>query len=78
VPKNENGGDPGWIAFTADGKIVYVANAAVNSVSAIDARTMKQIAEIPVGEQPDHVFTLVLPDHELAASAKPTNRKATN
>ncbi len=57
----EDGGDPGWLTFTADGKTVYVANAAINSVSAIDAKTRKVVANIPVGEQPDHVETLVLP-----------------
>jgi YVTN family beta-propeller protein len=57
-----DGGDPGWISFSHEGKTAYVPNAAVNSVSAIDTKTMKIIAEIPVGEQPDHVFTLVLPD----------------
>jgi virginiamycin B lyase len=60
--ENKNGGDPGWIAFTHDGRMAYVANAAANSVSAIDAKTMRVVAEIPVGEQPDHVFTLVIPD----------------
>lgn len=62
APEDANGGDPGWITFSADGKMAYVSNAAANSVSAIDAKTMKEVAEIPVGEQPDHVFTLVLPD----------------
>ena len=56
-----DGGDPGWLCFSADGKTVYVANAAVNSVSAIDVKTMKEVARIPVGEQPDHVETLVVP-----------------
>jgi YVTN family beta-propeller protein len=56
-----DGGDPGWLTFTADGKTVYVANAAINSVSAIEAKTRKVVADIPVGEQPDHVETLVLP-----------------
>ena len=57
----EDGGDPGWLTFTADGKTVYVANAALNSVTAIDAKTRKVVTNIPVGEQPDHVETLVLP-----------------
>jgi YVTN family beta-propeller protein len=56
-----DGGDPGWVTITADGKTVYVANAATNSVSAIDVKTMKEVARIPVGEQPDHVETLTLP-----------------
>jgi YVTN family beta-propeller protein len=61
-PAKTNGADPGWITFSHDGRTAYVCNAAANSVSAIDARTMAVVAEIPVGEQPDHVFTLVIPD----------------
>jgi YVTN family beta-propeller protein len=56
-----DGGDPGWVAFTPDSKMLYVANAAVDSVSAIDVGTRKQVAVIPVGRQPDHVFTFVRP-----------------
>ena len=56
-----DGGDPGWLTITPDGKTLYVANAATNSVSAIDAKTFKEVARIPVGEQPDHVESLVLP-----------------
>ena len=77
APENENGGDPGWIAFSGDGKTAYVANAAANSVSAIDAKTMKVIADIPVGEQPDHVFTLVLQDHPAHTSARPKSATGT-
>jgi YVTN family beta-propeller protein len=75
APENANGADPGWIAFTHDGKTAYVANAAANSVSAIDANTMDVVAEIPVGEQPDHVFTLVLPDDKPSAAANPVRGK---
>ena len=46
---------------TSDSKTIYVANAAANVVSAIDVKTMKEVARIPVGKQPDHVETLVLP-----------------
>ena len=56
-----DGGDPGWLTFTPDSKTVYVANAAANVVSAIDVKTMKEVARIPVGKQPDHVETFVLP-----------------
>jgi YVTN family beta-propeller protein len=55
-------GDPGWITFTPDGKTAYIPNAAVDSVSAIDTKTMKEVAVIPVGRQPDHVETLVISD----------------
>jgi YVTN family beta-propeller protein len=66
TPKNPavqhpvDSGDPGWITFTPDGKTAYIPNAAVDSVSAIDTKTMKEIAVIPVGRQPDHVETLVI------------------
>jgi YVTN family beta-propeller protein len=77
APKDEDGGDPGWIAFSADGKTAYVANAAANSVSAIDAKTMKEIAEIPVGDQPDHVFTLVLPNSKTARKLRSSAKSGT-
>jgi YVTN family beta-propeller protein len=70
APANADGGDPGWITFTIDGKMAYIANAAANSVSAIDAKRMEVVAEIPVGEQPDHVFTLVLPDEKPPAAVR--------
>ena len=58
APANADGGDPGWLTFTADGKTVYIANAAADSVSVIDVKSMKEVVVIPVGRQPDHVFTM--------------------
>jgi YVTN family beta-propeller protein len=55
------GGSPNWVAFTPDSKMVYVANGADRSVSAIDAKTMKAVARIPTGEEPGRMSTLVLP-----------------
>jgi YVTN family beta-propeller protein len=55
-----DGGDPGWMTFTPDGKTAYISSAAANVVSAIDTKTMKEVATIPVGDQPDHVFTLIM------------------
>jgi YVTN family beta-propeller protein len=57
-----DGGDPGWMTFTPDGKTLYVASAAANVVSAVDMKTKKEVARIPVGKQPDHVYTVVMPD----------------
>jgi YVTN family beta-propeller protein len=54
-----NGGDPGWVTFAPNGTL-YVASAAANLVSAIDVNTMKEVARIPVGKQPDHIETLVV------------------
>jgi YVTN family beta-propeller protein len=50
-----------WFTFTPDSKTVYVSNAAIHSVSAIDVKTMKEVARIPVGETPHRISTLVLP-----------------
>ena len=55
------GGVPEWITFTPDSKFVYISNSAARSISAIDAQTLKEVAEIPVGEVPKRIKTLVLP-----------------
>lgn len=55
------GGVPEWITFTPDSKFVYVSNSGARSVSAIDVQTMKEVAEIPVGEVPKRINTLALP-----------------
>jgi YVTN family beta-propeller protein len=55
------GSVPEWITFTPDSSIVYISNSAAASVSAIDARTRKLRAVIPVGEVPKRMNTLALP-----------------
>lgn len=55
-----SGSVPEWITFTPDSKVVYVSNSGAESVSAIDANTLKQIAVIPVGEVPKRINTFVL------------------
>jgi YVTN family beta-propeller protein len=52
---------PDWLTFTPDSKVVYISNAGSNSVSAIDTKTFKEIARIPVGETPKRSGTLVIP-----------------
>ena len=52
---------PDWLTFTPDGKFVYISNAGSNSVSAIDTKTFKEVARIPVGETPKRSGTLVIP-----------------
>jgi YVTN family beta-propeller protein len=54
-------GGPEWVAFSPDSKRVYVANEGDRSVSAIDVKTLKAVARIPVGEAPGRMNTLVLP-----------------
>ena len=55
------GGVPEWIAFTPDSKFVYISNSAARSVSAVDVQTLQEVAQIPVGEVPKRINTLVLP-----------------
>jgi YVTN family beta-propeller protein len=55
------GAEQDWLTLTADSKTVYVSNSAINSVSAIDTKTMKQVALIPVGKEPKRVATEVTP-----------------
>lgn len=50
---------PDWMTFTPDSKMVYIANAGDNTVSAIDIAARKQVAVIPVGEVPKRNVTLV-------------------
>jgi YVTN family beta-propeller protein len=54
------GSVPEWITFTPDSKFLYVSNSGARSVSAIDAKTRKILAVIPVGEVPKRINTLVL------------------
>jgi YVTN family beta-propeller protein len=51
---------PNWVTFTADSSRAYVSNRWIRSVTAIDVKTMKVVAVIPVGENPDRMSTLVL------------------
>jgi YVTN family beta-propeller protein len=53
--------DPNWVTLTPDSKMAYVAIAGSNFVSAIDIRSMKEVARIPVGEVPKRNITAMLP-----------------
>jgi len=50
-----------WVTLTPDGKTAYVANAVTNDVSAVDVKTMKEVARIPVGYVPKRNTTGMLP-----------------
>jgi len=52
---------PDWLTFTPDSKMVYVANAGANTVSAIDIIGHKAVATIPVGEVPKRNGTVTVP-----------------
>jgi len=55
------GDHPDWLTFTPDSKTVYIANAASNSVSAVDIASRKEVARIPVGQVPKRNITALLP-----------------
>ncbi len=63
-----------WVTFTPDSKTVYVSNAGLRSVSAIDTQSMKLIAVVPVGEVPKRINTLVIPDNPGAAAISSARR----
>jgi YVTN family beta-propeller protein len=63
-----------WVTFTPDGKTVYVSNAGLRSVSAIDAKSMKLVAVIPVGEVPKRINTLAIPDGAGSAAISAAKR----
>ena len=49
-----------WVTLTPDGKTAYVANPVTNDVSAVDVKSMKEVARIPVGFVPKRNTTGVL------------------
>ena len=51
---------PNWVTFTPDGKTVYISNAALRAVTAIDTAGMAVKAVVPVGEVPKRINTLVM------------------
>jgi YVTN family beta-propeller protein len=55
-----SGAVPEWITFTPDSARVYISNSGARSLSVIDAKTLKSIAVIPVGEVPKRINTLIL------------------
>jgi YVTN family beta-propeller protein len=54
------GSVPNWVTFTPDSKTVYVSNAGIRAVTAIDTESKKVKAVIPVGEVPKRINTLVM------------------
>jgi YVTN family beta-propeller protein len=51
---------PNWVTFTPDGKTIYISNAGMRSVTAIDTASMTVKAVVPVGEVPKRINTLVM------------------
>jgi YVTN family beta-propeller protein len=51
---------PNWVTFTPDSKTIYISNAGMRAVTAIDTASMSVKAVIPVGEVPKRINTLVM------------------
>lgn len=54
------GAVPEWITFTPDSQRVYDSNSGARSVSVIDAKTLKLLDVVNVGEVPKRINTLVV------------------
>jgi YVTN family beta-propeller protein len=63
-----------WVTFTPDSKTVYISNAGLRSVSAIDTQSMKLVAVVPVGEVPKRINTLAIPDGPGSAAISQEKR----
>jgi YVTN family beta-propeller protein len=63
-----------WVTFTPDSRTVYVSNAGLRSVSAIDTKSMKLVAVIPVGEVPKRINTLDIVEPPRGAATSPAHR----
>ncbi len=51
----------GWLTVTPDDKTAYVANEHTNNVSAVDIKSLKEVALIPVGYAPARNVTWMAP-----------------
>ena len=67
---------PNWVTFTPDSKTIYVSNAAIRSVTAIDTQNMKVKAVIRAGEVPKRINTLVIPAGTKPSATSSSGRRA--
>jgi YVTN family beta-propeller protein len=58
--RSPGGAVPNWVTFAPDSGTVYISNAGLRSVTAVDTQAMKVRAVIPVGEVPKRINTLVM------------------
>jgi YVTN family beta-propeller protein len=58
--RSPGGAVPNWVTFAPDSGTVYISNAGLCSITAVDAQAMKVRAVIPVGEVPKRINTLVV------------------
>ena len=58
LAKIDVGRYPNWITISSDGRLVWASNQLDDSVSAIDTRTKKVVATIPVGHEPKRLLAV--------------------
>ena len=58
--RSPGGAVPNWVTFAPDSGTVYISNAGLRSITAVDTQAMKVRAVIPVGEVPKRINTLVM------------------
>jgi YVTN family beta-propeller protein len=58
--RSPGGAVPNWVTFAPDSETVYISNAGLRSITAVDTQAMKVRAVIPVGEVPKRINTLVM------------------
>ena len=61
LAKIDVGRYPNWITINPDGRLVWVSNQLDDTVSAIDTRTKKVVATIPVGHEPKRLLAVDIP-----------------
>ena len=54
-----------WISISSDGKYVAVSNAESDSVSIVDGKTHKVLAEVPVGKGPKRLEIVDVPEQQV-------------
>lgn len=62
LQKIDVGRFPNWISINPDGRLVWVSNQLDDTVSAIDTRTKKVVATIPVGHEPKRLLVVDIPE----------------
>jgi YVTN family beta-propeller protein len=58
LAKIDVGRFPNWITISSDGRLVWVSNQLDDTVSAIDTRSKKVVATIPVGHEPKRLLAV--------------------
>ncbi len=58
LAKIDVGRYPNWITINPDGRLVWVSNQLDDTVSAIDTRTKKVVATLPVGHEPKRLLAV--------------------